>query len=733
MGRKVSFKEKKPSGPGRKAKKQGDPQFPKALLASDDPKRLSHKQKKRAAKRMQKQQKFQGKKEKVKAKLKEKKLQLMGDSDDEEVAGTSDQEEMANGKKQKFAAMKRPSSDVDSEMDTDDENAVKISNLDDVSGDSDSEKDDFDDEEEEDDDEDLLPIEKATKRLKKKAKMDKKLAEEELQLNIADQEKDFKLPEEGEEEVKSLEEVNQRIKEVTRVLANFKTHRQEGKSRQDYLDVLRKDLCLYYSYNDFLMSTLMNIFPLSELTEFLEASETERPLTIRTNNLKTRRRDLAAKLIDRGVNLDPIGPWSKVGLVIYAAQVPLGATPEYLAGHYTIQGASSMLPVMALAPQENERILDMCSAPGGKSSHIASLMKNTGVLVANDANSERIKAVIGNFHRLGVVNAIVSCEDGVKFPKIMSGFDRVLLDAPCTGTGVIAKDPSVKASKSAIDVQKCYNLQRKLILSAIDCLSAKSSSGGYLVYSTCSILPEENEWVIDYALKKRNVKLVPTGLDFGVEGFVNYRQHRFHPSLNLTRRYYPHTHNMDGFFVAKLKKFSDTIPAQAEGADDEVEEPFEETLSKEDRKELEKQGKTENFEGKKPLKNKKKDKRHIVKDFGKQKPQVNGKKTPQKGSQQKPGTPKQQTPKQTPAKQQQTPKQETSKQQTPKKQQSPKGSQEGQQFKKKEDKSSEVAKKLGKALKKNQQKNKAFNKREQMKAFKTKKKGPNPKERGKKF
>lgn len=253
-----------------------------------------------------------------------------------------------------------------------------------------------------------------------------------------------------------------------------------------------------------------------------------------------------------------------MGLVIFNSTVPLGATPEYLAGHYMIQGASSMLPVIALAPQENERVLDMCSAPGGKGSHIAAVMKNTGVLFANDANRDRIKAVVANFHRLGIVNAIVSCEDATKFRNIMTGFDRVLLDAPCTGTGVVSKDPSVKTTKSEIDVQRCYNLQRKLLLTAIDCVDAKSSTGGYVVYSTCSVLPEENEWVIDYALKKRNVKLVPLGIDFGEPGFTKFRQHRYHPSLNLCRRFYPHTNNMDGFFVAKLKKFSNTIPITKE-------------------------------------------------------------------------------------------------------------------------------------------------------------------------
>lgn len=433
-------------------------------------------------------------------------------------------------------------------------------------GDSDSDSDD-DDEDDDDDDDGLLPIEKANRKLQKIKDQDDQLAEDELQLNVKSQDL-FEFPGEGEDDdpdkVVTLQDVQQRIKDIVLVLSDFNKYRQENRTRQEYILLLRQDLCLYYSYNDFLMEKLMNMFPLNELLEFLEASEVQRPLTIRTNNLKTRRRDLASALINRGVNLDPLGKWSKVGLVVYNTQVPLGATPEYLAGHYMIQGASSLLPVMALAPQENERILDMCSAPGGKSSHIAAIMKNTGTLFANDANRDRIKAIVGNFHRLGIINTVISCEDGCNYKNIMTGFDRVLLDAPCTGTGVVAKDPSVKQSKAPVDIQRCYNLQRRLILSAIDCLSAKSTTGGYLVYSTCSILPEENEWVIDYALKKRNVKLVSTGLDFGTEGFVNYREHRFHPSMKLTRRYYPHTHNMDGFFVAKLKKFSDAIPVSSE-------------------------------------------------------------------------------------------------------------------------------------------------------------------------
>uniref|UniRef100_A0A674IBL6 NOP2 nucleolar protein n=1 Tax=Terrapene triunguis TaxID=2587831 RepID=A0A674IBL6_9SAUR len=365
--------------------------------------------------------------------------------------------------------------------------------------------------------------------------------------------------------------VHQRIKDNVEVLQDFRVKREAGRARQEYLALLRQDLAAYYSYSDFLLKKLMELFPLPELVNFLESNEVPRPMTLRTNTLKTRRRDLAQALINRGVNLDPLGKWSKTGLVVYDSSVPIGATPEYLAGHYMLQGASSLLPVMALAPQENERILDMCCAPGGKTSYIAQLMKNTGVILANDSSAERLRSVVGNLHRLGVTNAVLSHCDGRQFPKVLGGFDRVLLDAPCSGTGVISKDPAVKTNKDERDVLRCAHLQKELILSAIDSVNAASETGGYIVYCTCSIMVEENEWVVDYALKKRNVRLVPTGLDFGKEGFTRFKDRRFHPSLKSTRRFYPHTHNMDGFFIAKLKKFSNAIPKMQKDEESTVE------------------------------------------------------------------------------------------------------------------------------------------------------------------
>lgn len=289
---------------------------------------------------------------------------------------------------------------------------------------------------------------------------------------------------------------------------------------------------------------------------------------LRTNTLRTNRRSLAQALINRGVVLEPVGKWSKVGLQVFESAVPLGATPEYLAGHYILQAASSFLPVMALAPQPHERVLDMAAAPGGKSTYISALMRNTGCVIANDASKVRAKGLIGNIHRLGCKNTIVTNLDArTAFPKALGGFDRVLLDAPCTGTGVISKDPSVKTSKTERDFLAIPHMQRQLLLAAIDSTDHSSKTGGYIVYSTCSVTVEENEAVVQYVLRKRpNVKIVDTGLgNFGSEGFKSYMGKQFDAKMNLTRRYFPHRENVDGFFVCKLKKTGPS-PASKAGA-----------------------------------------------------------------------------------------------------------------------------------------------------------------------
>ncbi|CAI2347323.1 unnamed protein product [Caenorhabditis sp. 36 PRJEB53466] len=325
---------------------------------------------------------------------------------------------------------------------------------------------------------DDLPIEKKSKALDKINAKIREEGEQELRLNIANQET-FVLPtvEQIEDEIKSvpnLEIVKQRISDVMQVLGDFKTRRDPTKSRLQYVDVLKKDLCTQYGYNDFLMGKFMNLFPNgAELLEFLDANDNPRPVTIRANSLKVKRRDLAKNLINRGMNVDPAADWTKGGLVVYDSQVPVGATPEYLAGHYMIQGLNSLLPVMALAPQPGDRVLDMCSAPGGKTSHIAALMKNSGVLFANDASFDRCRAIIGNLHRLGVNNAVVCNLGGEEFCKIRpNGFDRILLDAPCSGTGMMIererqtpKKPSLPSSEliTTLDPTKFLSIQRIVV------------------------------------------------------------------------------------------------------------------------------------------------------------------------------------------------------------------------------------------------------------------------------
>ncbi|TKY86620.1 hypothetical protein EX895_004259 [Sporisorium graminicola] len=351
-----------------------------------------------------------------------------------------------------------------------------------------------------------------------------------------------------------LQLVHMRIQEIVTVLSNFKKLAVDGRSRSEYVEQLLADICTYYGYNAFLAEKLFELFTPAEAIEFFEANETPRPVTIRANTLRTRRRDLAQALINRGVNLEPIGAWSKVGLQVFESSVPIGATPEYLAGHYMLQAASSFLPCIALAPQPNERVLDMASAPGGKSTYLSALMQNTGTVFANDSNKNRIKSLVANIHRLGCKNVVVCNYDGRQFPKVIGGFDRVLLDSPCSGTGVIHKDQSVKVNKSERDFALLTHLQKQLLLCAIDSVNPRSSTGGYVVYSTCSVMVEENEEVVQYALRKRsNVKIVDTGIQFGRDGFKSFGRAKFDERMVYARRIFPHVHNLDGFFVCKLK------------------------------------------------------------------------------------------------------------------------------------------------------------------------------------
>eukprot|EP00968_Pinguiococcus_pyrenoidosus_P027946 scaffold7577_cov248-Pinguiococcus_pyrenoidosus.AAC.2 len=438
-----------------------------------------------------------------------------------------------------------------------------------------------------DEQDELLPFEREAREIDAREAQEAEEADAELRrATVEADQAHFHLPTsaELEEESRNAEdgpalppkELRQRIDDIVNVLADFRARAEAGRSRSEYVEQLQRDIAEYFGYLPELCELLMSQFSVAEAVEFFEASDRPRPMVIRCNTLKTRRKELARTLIKRGVVLEPLASWSKVGLKITESSVPIGATPEYLGGHYMLQSAASMCPVMALAPQPGERIVDMSSAPGGKASYCAQLMQNDGVIFANDLSAARQKATAANLQRLGVRNAIVAVNDGRKVPSIMAGFDRALLDAPCSGTGVISRDQTVKLSRTRKDIQRTAHLQKELLLAAIDAVSAKSKTGGIIVYSTCSVTVFENEAVVNYALERRDVKLVDTGLDHGKPGFTRNGKHRFHPSVTLTRRFYPHVHNMDGFFVAKFKKLSNEKaklpPAENEQQDVEEEE-----------------------------------------------------------------------------------------------------------------------------------------------------------------
>jgi len=367
---------------------------------------------------------------------------------------------------------------------------------------------------------DMLEIERQSRLLDEEMEIEKEEAEDEMRRTIAEHTSVFQLPtqeelEDEENRVMPPSELKERVDGILEVLAMFKERRQKGRSRNDYITQLAADLSELFGYLPELVDYFLAMWGPSETLEFLTASDQPRPLVIRTNTLKVRRKDLAAALMKRGVNLDPLANWSKVGLKITESPIPVGATPEYLSGHYILQSAASLCPVMALAPQPEERILDMSAAPGGKTSHIAQLMRNTGILIGNDLKPERQKATVANLHRLGVKNTITCAYDGRRLGKMWQNkFDKILLDAPCSGLGVISRDPSVKVQRTIKDVQRCSVLQKELLLSAIDALTNKKG-GGIVVYSTCSIAVDENEEVVNYILRKRDVKLLSTGLDFG--------------------------------------------------------------------------------------------------------------------------------------------------------------------------------------------------------------------------
>jgi NOL1/NOP2/sun family putative RNA methylase len=310
------------------------------------------------------------------------------------------------------------------------------------------------------------------------------------------------------------------------------------------------ELCTRFGYREYMIERYLKLFGEARIIEFLEGNDQKLVPTIRVNTLRISQEELHKKLTDKGFNLSPI-PFIPDAFYVKHEPFSIGATTEYLLGDYYIQGAASMIPSMLLKPNSQDLVVDMCAAPGGKTIQLAQHMRNEGILFALDLNRERMKSLRSNLARCGVKNVIAIRMDATTLGELkITGITKILLDAPCSGSGLIPSDPTRKLSRGYEDITSCSSTQSKLITAALNALEP----GGELVYSTCSIEPEENEYIIDTVLNQFGVKLVDLGLTIGEPGILEAFGKQIAPDLKKARRLYPYLHQTEGFFVCKLKK-----------------------------------------------------------------------------------------------------------------------------------------------------------------------------------
>jgi NOL1/NOP2/sun family putative RNA methylase len=283
-----------------------------------------------------------------------------------------------------------------------------------------------------------------------------------------------------------------------------------------------------------------------ETKKLLFFNEKELKKVIRLNSLRCAFPQIIKLLENKGITLADIEGLPEAKEVLKSS-IPIGATPEYLNGYYMLQGKNSMYPPRILEPKNGELIGDFAAAPGGKTTHLAQLMDNDGTIIASEISANRCRILRSNLARMGVKNAIVVNKDSRNISSLGLEFDKVLLDAPCSGSGIIVSDKSRKKTKSLDDIMNYHTNQVSLLSEAIKTIKP----GGELVYCTCSLEPEENELVISEILKQDKVKLAKINLK-GDSGITNFEEYEINPQLSKAKRLYPHKTKGEGFFIAKL-------------------------------------------------------------------------------------------------------------------------------------------------------------------------------------
>jgi NOL1/NOP2/sun family putative RNA methylase len=275
-----------------------------------------------------------------------------------------------------------------------------------------------------------------------------------------------------------------------------------------------------------------------------EYQEAELRQAIRINTANAEGKNLQERLRANGIQLEKI-PFLPHGFWVATSKVSVGATAEYLLGLYSIQEAAAQIPAAQFTALKGKTVLDACAAPGGKTVQLADQMNNTGAIIALDISRRRLAALANHLERCRVTNAIAYNLDARKAHRLNLKFDRILVDAPCSGN--YAADKDWFKNRTLADVQRNAKLQREILTQAAAFLSAD----GELVYSTCSLEPEENELNIDWTIRHLDLQTEPLNCH-GEKGLTSVFGEQLDVSVENCRRIWPA--ETQGFFVCKLKK-----------------------------------------------------------------------------------------------------------------------------------------------------------------------------------
>ncbi|MCC0648036.1 16S rRNA (cytosine(967)-C(5))-methyltransferase RsmB [Clostridioides sp. ZZV15-6598] len=319
--------------------------------------------------------------------------------------------------------------------------------------------------------------------------------------------------------------------------------RNEIRNKDTIMDITEENsvkyLSIKYSYNSWIIKNWIANFGQEFTEDLLEANNEKPSIYIRTNTLKISREELIEKLNQEGIMC------FKVPMVEEAIKVEKLKNIEnnelFKAGLFTIQDISSMIVGKVINPKEDSLILDVCSAPGGKSTHLATLMNNTGQVIARDIFEHKLKLIKATVNRLGLKNVCIEGFDASEIDEnSINKFDYVLADVPCSGLGIIRRKPEIKYKKEE-ELEDITSIQKKILENA----SKYVKIGGTLVYSTCTVQDMENINIITSFIEENNnfeltpIDTVNVDLDNQDKGYL---------------KIYPNIHGIDGFFIAKLKR-----------------------------------------------------------------------------------------------------------------------------------------------------------------------------------